>query len=197
MQISFSGKIPIYQGQVYHKRSGNNRDITLYEYDLKDEEDIDCPDRERRLWRFGGMYRQDMEEKFYTQNEELGWLDRKEMDSNRFFIAKVGKEVVGICETDGFENSINIKYIETEQGRSHRYPGMFIMASIAKDYLKKYADPEMTVKDPLSSAMGFYVDECGFGKSNSRGLKLDRLGMQNLVEETEARTNSRILDLNA
>ena len=187
--ISFGRKIPRYTCQIQDKRTGEYIPATIYEYDCKDERDIEEIKKLDRRWTFKDNIAHFMDIKHSVQT----YFNEKSNDS--FYSMQVGKDIVGlaqICTSNGISN---IDYITTKPRNEYKYVGQTLIAGIGKQILKKNGY-QMTVSTAIDDAIPFYK-KIGFRDFGSLLFRMNKEDIKTLIEITELQTEAPILDKKA
>ena len=203
MNISFGKKIPIYQTQIFDRKTNQFKKATLSEFDCKDSEDIDYVALQHDAWDFKYAISVDMFQKNKKLNNihDISSYERHNLKNNKFYILEdENNEMLGLCETTGINNIFNVQYLESNKSKKDRYKyiGQNLLACVSKQILSSgHEQPVLSVLDPAYDAVGFYTDKCGFQNVLQYSLKLDKEGLEKMVSTVEERVQGPIIDLNA
>ena len=196
MNISFGKKIPISKACVLDRQENKFKDVTLYEFDGKDSSDIDYFACQTGKW---SSLKSNITIDLYDKHKKSKENNNARSIEKKFYSmeAEEGKSI-GVCETFGFGFYTDIHYLECNPELNYKYTGQTMLASIAKQLLKKNDSPVLGVSDPADSARTFYTQECGFVPQyeNSRELELNKEQMTSFIQTVENKTNTKIIDLN-
>ena len=187
--ISFGRKIPRYTCQIQNTQTGKYIPAVVYEYDCKDESDIQEVKNLNRKWLFKDCIAHCMDVKHSVQN----FFNEKSNDS--FYSIQVGPQIIGltqICTTNGISN---IDYITTKPRNEYKYAGQTMVACAGKELLKKNGYL-MTVSTAIDDAYPFYR-KIGFREYGDHLFKMNRDDISTLIDITEIETNAPILDKKA
>ncbi|MBQ8886983.1 MAG: GNAT family N-acetyltransferase [Candidatus Gastranaerophilales bacterium] len=188
-QISFGRKIPRYTCQIQNKQTGEYVPATFYEYNCKDESDIDEVRNLDRRWAFRNNIANKMDIKHTVQT----YFNQKSNDS--FYSIQVGKEIIGLTHISTFNGVSNVNYITTKPRNEYKYAGQTMLACAGKELLKKNGH-QMTVTTAIDDAYPFY-SKVGFHEHGDHLYRMNRDDISTLIERTEFETDAPILDKKA
>lgn len=201
MNISFGQKIPLYQTQILDKETNQFEKVTLYEFDCKDDEDVDYVIKQHDAWQYKYNFSVDMfgKNRNIKNYDTLSDYDRQRLQNNKFFVLENDKkEMLGLCEITGINNFFNIQYLESNnvQKSKYKYIGQSILAGISK-FISSYSspNPKLIILDPAYIAKRFYTDKCYFSETPSGSLSIDKKEMDSFISDFEQKTQSPIVDL--
>ncbi len=203
MNISFGQKIPVYQTQILDKKSNQFQKATLFELDCKDEDDLNYVIYQHDAWEYKYNITVDMYEKRSKIKKfpDISFFDKLKLQNNKFYVLEnENQEMLGLCETTGFNNNFNIQYLESNrtQKEKYKYIGQSILAGISKYILSSgNSEPVLSVNDPSFYAKDFYTKKCRFSPTNNGTLIMDKSSLESFVSDVEQRTKSPIIDLKA
>lgn len=187
--ISFGRKIPRYTCQILDKTTDKYVPATIYEYNCKDESDIEEIKKLDRKWIFKDNIVHGMNVKHSVQTYF------KEKSNDSFFSIQVGKDIVGLAQICTLNGISNIDYITTKPRSEYKYVGQTLIAGIGKHMLKKDGY-QMTVNTAVDDAIPFYK-KIGFHESGDYLFRMNRNDIETLIEITEFQTEAPILDKRA
>lgn len=202
MNISFGKKIPLYQTQILDKEKNQFEKVTLYEFDCKDDEDVNYVINQHDAWEYKYNISVDMFQKNrkIKNYENLSDYDRQRLQNNKFFVLENDKkEMLGLCEITGINNFFNIQYLESNnaQKSKYKYIGQSILAGISKNIISGFvSDTVLTILDPSYKSRDFYTEKCHFSNDNGY-LTMDEQALKTFVSDVEQRTQSPLIDLKA
>ena len=186
--ISFGRKIPRYNCQIQNKQTGEYMPATVYEYNCKDESDVDEIRKLDRRWAFRDNIADKMDVKHTVQN----YLHQKSNDS--FYSIQVGKEIVGLTHISTYNGISNVNYITTKPRNEYKYAGQTMLACVGKDILKRNGY-QMTVTTAIDDAYPFY-SKIGFHEYGDHLYRMNRSDISTLIEVTELTTEAPITEKN-
>ena len=103
-------------------------------------------------------------------------------------------ETIAICRTwQTGENSCDIEYLESKPDSQYHFAGQTILASIAKEELKRNCE-KLTVLSPIASAYSFYKKACGF-RYNDDFLEMNKYELQDFIKRTEQKTKHKLEEI--
>ena len=191
MQISFGRKIPITQCQIYDNEHKKFTKATCYAFDCKDKSDIDEIQEMGDDWRY-------LNETIYDMKRGLLHRDNANMTSVVVYtLEKPDGEKLGLCSTEDRGRRIDVKYIETKQDNKHKFAGQTLLASIGTQILNN-SHFLLLIRNAVGSASEFYKTTCGFREEkDSADFSMNREGIRQFIKQTETRTHSPIIELEA
>ena len=200
MNISFGKKIPITNCSVYDKQKQAFVNATMYELDGKDKEDLDYLIYQKGNW---GILKCNIMTDFFDKQQRI--LSKKELSPLETFILNAKKfytletqndKSIGLCEVMELPDSTNIHFLECNPDKTHKFAGQVLLASIAKNIIKKDC-ASLTVNDPAESATDFYINKCGFTPSTNQPHKIEmnKEQMEHFVQQVEQRTQNPIVNI--
>ncbi len=202
MNISFGQKIPLYQTQILDKETNQFQKATLYEFDCKDDEDINYVINQHDAWQYKYNFSVDMfgKNRKIKNYDTLSDYDKQRLQNNKFFVLENDKkEMLGLCEITGINNFFNIQYLESNnvQKSKYKYIGQSILAGISKQILSGFIpNSVLMIIDPAYTAKDFYTKKCHFSDDNGH-LIMDEQALKSFVSDVEQKTKSPLIDLRA
>ena len=184
--ISFGRKIPRYNCQIQNKQTGEYVPATVYEYNCKDESDVDEVRKLDRRWTFKDHIADKMDVKHTVQT----YFNQKSNDS--FYSIQVGREIVGLTHISTCNGISNVNYITTKPRNEYKYAGQTMLACVGKDILKKNGH-QMTVTTAIGDAYPFY-SKIGFREYGDHLYRMNRDDIATLIEVTELTTEAEITE---
>ena len=197
MNVSFGKQIPVSQCRILDKKINSFVWATLFEFDCKDISDIYYFKGDMRSWNYKSNLLKDM---FFKRENlacynSLSEIEKDAIIGNRYFaLATEDDKLVGICETQGNGNQVDIFYLETEENHRYKYAGQSILASIAKQLINRFNNPAITVNYPSGKARRFYIDKCGFKQKDAVSLIMHKNDLVDFVDDFERKIQLPIID---
>ena len=197
--ISFGAKIPIAECKIQNRKTGKTESATVYEYTCTDKSDVEKIKRivAREDWEFGSDIAYDAHWKnTVIENNDKCYGFMK--DYHVYTLENNRRKTIGLCETKETDNII-VEFCETLQDKKYKYAGQTLLASIAQ----KACNSSLTliIENAATKALDFYRKVCGFTEEvyedEEISFIVDKRQMQDFIEQTEKRTNGKIVCLNA
>ena len=190
--ISFGQKIPLMKCNIKDRKKNTNIPVIISEYDCRHRSDF----KDVLCMRDDFYYFMDiacnMQDKYIDQKENTG------KNNSHFYImnSEDGKNI-GICQTKDVNGDVEIEYIESVQNGEYKYAGQSMIASVCKKMLESKAN-KVIILAPVIDCLDFYIKKCGFKPSdeNFYRLEADRNNAQRLIDSTQEKTGSPILNIN-
>ena len=197
MNISFGKQIPISQCKLLDKKTDRFVDATLFEFDCKDMSDLYYFKGDNRSWTYKPHLLRDM----FFKRENLAYynslseIQKEAINENRYYaLSTENDKLVGICETHGTGNQVDVYYLETEENHRYKYAGQSILASLSKQLLNNFTNPVLTVNYPHNTARNFYINKCGFKSKDAVSLSMSKKELSAFVNKFECKTNQPIIN---
>lgn len=186
MKITFGRKIPIMQCQVQNIKTKNFVPATVYEYDCEDKHDADNIDKISGYWIF--------KPQIFFQAQDKHCFPQKYKNTKIYSLETNAGETLGMMVLDKEDNNNNVDVLETKFLSGHKYVGKSLLAAAAQETLKgEYK--KLTITYPIPEVRDFYIDSCGFHETSGRPLEMDKKELPALIKQTEAKTQTKIIDL--
>ena len=188
--ISFGKKIPVTTCKVRNNETRKFVPARLYEFDCKDEADIQEVKNLPLGWSFATTISSEMRAKKVA---------REKYDistGHSFYVLKDNNySTIGICSLKNDKDNFGVKFIETLTNGTCKYAGQAILASLALLALHDKRD-KFEIRYPTDEAKDFYTSKCGFKQGdNLYHLQMDKKGMKKLVKKVQQRTHARVVDI--
>lgn len=186
MNISFGKKIPIMQCQVQNNRTKMFVPSTVYEYDCTSKKDAYDIDEIEGYWIFKPQIFHQAKDKC-SQPIKYQNLKIYSLETNK-------GETLGMMVTDKDGENTDVDVLETKYMSGHKYVATSLLSAAAQETLKK-GHKKLTVKQPIPDVRNFYISGCGFNETNGRTLEIKNEELKNLIERTESKTHTKLIDL--
>lgn len=191
MNISFSGKVPIAKCQIQNLKTKNFEPAYIYEIDCKDRSDIDTLIVPENEWRYAKYIQRNLADSM--MNEAIYGEPRK---SSYYVLENKDGETLGMSEVSkSFNNTYDLTYLDTKKQKPYKYVGQTLLATVAREALKKGTEL-FTIYGAALSALDFYVEKCGFKDAGLFIPIMQKEEIPAFVKRTEDRTKARIIDYN-
>lgn len=188
--ISFGKQIPYIKCNVQERLSKKFEPATFYELDCKNISDYETVRKAKGNWKFMHYFLPNIRNKMLINN--IPGINT----SDNFYILKTDSDdkLIGIVQTKNKDNNISIKFIESQSEGKYKYAGQNMVASLAKKLIKDDGKA-IFVDAPLTSALPFYIGQCGFQIHDYGKLILPIQKAGNFIKQLEEDTETRLIDL--
>lgn len=188
--LYFGRKLPVAECKVKDIKTGKFVPVKMYEYDCKDETDIQEVLNLPFAFGFKTAIAREMETK--KKAKEKYSIDT---GISHYIMQTEDGNPLGIASVRNNEETYGVKFIQTSQHATHKYIGQTMLASMARiasnDDRKKFE-----IYFPTDEAMGFYTNKCGFKHGNSyRNLIMTPKDMKKFIFRTQLKTHAPIVDI--
>ncbi|MBR1943738.1 hypothetical protein IJ843_08400 [bacterium] len=194
INISFGKKIPISQHNVYDRKQEKFVTTTLYEIDAKDESDIEYIKSQQGNW---GELRDDIADDITVKHSKLSAGEKNIRPKNKFYSLENSEgNAIGLMEIRDYPRRRNLFLFECDPDKNYKFVGQVMLSQAAKAISGK-KNYTFTVDDPTDEGRIFYINACGFKeqRKGSHGLKLNRQGIDNFINNVEERTHAKKIDV--
>ena len=188
--ISFGKKIPVVTCKVKDLSSKKFVPVKMYEYDCREQSDIDEVKNLPVPFSYKTAIATEMETKKIAR-------EKYSIDTgiSHYIIESEQGIPLGIASVKNNEESYGVKFIQTSQNLTHKYVGQAMLASIAQIALNDNRK-NFEIYFPTDDAMGFYTHKCGFKHCDSyRNLEMFEKDMKKFIFRTQLKTRAPIGDL--
>ena len=187
--ISFGQKIPVAECKVKDIKSDKFVPVRMYEYDCKDQSDIDEVRNLPSCFGYKTAIATDMETK--KKAKEKYSIDT---GVSHYIMQTEDGNPLGIASVRNNEETYGVKFIQTSQHSTHKYVGQAMLASMAKIAMNDNRE-KFEIRFPTNEAMGFYTHKCGFKHGESHyHLEMSQKDMKKFIFKTQLKTHSTIID---
>lgn len=187
--VSFGRKIPVTECKVKNLSTGKFESVKMYEYDCKDETDIQEVLNLPFAFGFKTAIATDMEAKKSAK-------EKYSIDTgvSHYIMQTEDGNPLGIASVRNNEETYGVKFIQTSQHSTHKYVGQAMLASMAKIAMNDNRE-KFEIRFPTNEAMGFYTHKCGFKHGESHyHLEMSQKDMKKFIFKTQLKTHSTIID---
>lgn len=190
MNISFGKKIPIAQCQIQNIKTGKFEPATVYELDCKDESDLLETRKPKSKWEYASYIHENMSDKY-----RYGAFSQDFDDCCFYILQDKNGETIGMAQTEEiYEDAYDLACLDTRKGKHYTFVGQTLLATVAREVQKKSGDI-LSVFGAVDSAMDFYKKVCGFKIGEFDRPYISAEDIPNFIQQTEERTNAKIIDL--
>lgn len=186
--LSFGRKIPINQCQILDKQQNKYIEATVYEYDCKELHDVFEVSSLDATWTFKDLLTTSMHTKF--MNNLIG----RDNGAEHFYCIKDKKgEMLGLCQAQETENSIDVRLLVSKPDKKHKYIGQSMLSTLGEIVLKTGKE-KLGAKTVLTDVRDFYEKKCGFkrcpkdSKKFGQDYEITREDIPKLIKETKRKT---------
>ena len=183
--ISFGSRIPLGRCQIFDNQQNRFVGATFFEYDCKDLDDIHEVGHTKGDVDCKGSI---LEEMYYK------YANNGNSNYSFYSLRSDCGDVVGICSTLNEDKNKQVEYITSSLDGKYKYVGQAMLASLAQNTLNSNKT-KLTIHDSIASAWDFYEKVCGFrAVPNCSNLEMNRYEMYKFVQQTQNRTQGKIID---
>jgi len=186
MNISFGKKIPIASCSVINRITKLPQSAIIFEHDCKDVSDYEFFKNLSDSWEYKDEVAKQALNKFRMPLSNLG--------TKIYSLSTQNGRTIGIMETSEYSKFCDVQHLESQLKGLYGYTGSTLLSFLAQEKLRQNVS-SIFVSNPAKSARTFYKDHCFFKNSPPIGLELDKKGMKNLIEKTQRKAQSQIMDL--
>jgi hypothetical protein len=191
IKVSFGQKIPIASCKL---KNSKNEDVKakVYELDCKDLSDIAEITNAQGRWRYRPIIYEDMLRKFAFNK-----ISNKEYDTEFYVLENEKDGVLGMTEVVKNGKNINIQYIEAHDKHEYKHVGKSLIGAVGLTALK-HNFKGFGVNGPVSEAMEFYTEKCGFKEDGVLNhLNMEKRGVKKLIRALRKENKIKKLDRTA
>lgn len=184
--ISFGKKIPISSCSIINKVTKQSQNATIFEHDCKDLTDYEFFKNLSVCWEYKDDIAKQALSKFHLPLSNLG--------TKIYSLATQSGKTIGIMEVCEYGKICDVQHLESQLKGLYGYTGSTLLSFLAQKKLNQNIS-SIFVSNPAKSARKFYTDHCFFKNCPPIALELDKKGMENLIQKTQNKTHSQIMDI--